>query len=693
MALATSSLVTSREAANAAWRAATTACSSSAPVRRSAAPASSSSRKCSGRRWCLRRWMARISARSRWLGRSTKKSSSKRPRRRSSGGSRLTSLAVATTKTGERFSASQVRKEPKTRLERASASAAAKPFSISSIQSTAGAIDSATWPASRIAASGLVCALAKAEARSRRRSGNCHSLATALAQSDLPQPWTPSSRSPRGAGSPKRRASSPKARRRSVSQRLSSPSPPTSPRPASASWKARAGVRRSARRLSRTISATASASRLPERPPQALRKTRTASPELSPSAPRTAASRSSGDGPAFSASLAKSPRRSAAPGSGSSRRAASRSSSSGSSSTGPTSTTAWRRAPSSGRRSRRRRTPHGSPSARWASSRAKSAGSRCAAIAARPASRLPAPWPPSPRPEARVQRTQAAPPEAAARSSSESALSSSKVSRAIRRQPERTSARSSSAQAALTAALPCAAPSLAVRRHAQHLREGRRALREPAHRRLAQALHALDPRRVPDLVGVAALRDQAADAPADVEHLEDGRAAEEARLAALGAALAPAHLQAVAALDRDLEAERGDLLGIQRPLHGAALADAADQALRDHAAQHAGQQEAVDAELDQARDRPGRVPGVDGREDQVAGQGGLHGHLRRLRVADLADHDHVRVLAQDRAQRVREGKLDRRLHLHLAEARVDEIDRVHARGVVRLGVRKITESW
>ena len=57
------------------------------------------------------------------------------------------------------------------------------------------------------------------------------------------------------------------------------------------------------------------------------------------------------------------------------------------------------------------------------------------------------------------------------------------------------------------------------------------------------------------------------------------------------------------------------------------------------------------------------------REHQVAGERRLDRDLRRLVVADLADHDHVGVLAQDRAQRLREGEVDLGVDLHLADAR------------------------
>ena len=97
-----------------------------------------------------------------------------------------TSFAVATTNTGDFFSAIHVRNEPKVRVALASASVAAKPFSIVSIQSTTGASDSATTIASRIASSGLRVGSPNAAARSARSSGNCHSRATAFAQSDSP---------------------------------------------------------------------------------------------------------------------------------------------------------------------------------------------------------------------------------------------------------------------------------------------------------------------------------------------------------------------------------------------------------------------------------------------------------------------------------------------------------------------------
>ncbi len=51
----------------------------------------------------------------------------------------------------------------------------------------------------------------------------------------------------------------------------------------------------------------------------------------------------------------------------------------------------------------------------------------------------------------------------------------------------------------------------------------------------------------------------------------------------------------------------------------------------------------------------------------MAGEAGLYRNLRGLGVADLADHHHVRVLAQDRAQAGGEGHADTCVDLGLAD--------------------------
>ena len=65
---------------------------------------------------------------------------------------------------------------------------------------------------------------------------------------------------------------------------------------------------------------------------------------------------------------------------------------------------------------------------------------------------------------------------------------------------------------------------------------------------------------------------------------------------------------------------------------------------------------------------PGRVVGVQRAEHQVAGQRRLDGVLGRLQVADFADEDDVRVVAQDAPQRVAERQPDLGVDLDLVDA-------------------------
>ncbi len=74
---------------------------------------------------------------------------------------------------------------------------------------------------------------------------------------------------------------------------------------------------------------------------------------------------------------------------------------------------------------------------------------------------------------------------------------------------------------------------------------------------------------------------------------------------------------------------------------------------------------------------------MQGAEDEVAGQRGLDGGPRGFFVANLAHHNHVRVLPQQRPQGLRERHPDFRLHLKLVDQRQEVFDRVfHGADVV-----------
>ena len=92
--------------------------------------------------------------------------------------------------------------------------------------------------------------------------------------------------------------------------------------------------------------------------------------------------------------------------------------------------------------------------------------------------------------------------------------------------------------------------------------------------------------------------------------------------------------------------------GVRR---AALRAEAAHEALGEHAAQRGGEQERFNAHVNQTGDGAGGIIGVQRGEHEVAGETGLHGNLRGFQVADFANHDDVRVLPQNGAQRAGEG--------------------------------------
>ena len=80
------------------------------------------------------------------------------------------------------------------------------------------------------------------------------------------------------------------------------------------------------------------------------------------------------------------------------------------------------------------------------------------------------------------------------------------------------------------------------------------------------------------------------------------------------------------------------------------------------------------------------------RENEVAGQRGLHRHVGRLAVPNLAHHDHVGILPHQRAQTVGKRQVDAGLHLHLVQACVDHLDRILDRADVHLVGGQLLQS-
>src|SRR6185369_11009003 len=98
--------------------------------------------------------------------------------------------------------------------------------------------------------------------------------------------------------------------------------------------------------------------------------------------------------------------------------------------------------------------------------------------------------------------------------------------------------------------------------------------------------------------------------------------------------------------------------------------------------------------VQEAADQVERVVGVHGGEHQVAGERRLDGDLRRLRIADLAYHDLVGIVAQDRAQAAREGEALLLVHRNLQHPGKLVFDRVLdgddlVLGAIDLGERRV----
>ena len=127
-------------------------------------------------------------------------------------------------------------------------------------------------------------------------------------------------------------------------------------------------------------------------------------------------------------------------------------------------------------------------------------------------------------------------------------------------------------------------------------------------------------------------------------------------------------------VEQFVERRLGHRLGL-----AAGRADPAHQPLGQHREQRVGEVERVHAHVQQPGHCLRRAVGVERGQHQVAGQRGLDRDLSGFLVADLADHDHVRVRAQEGAQRLREGPVDLRIDLHLPQPRLRDFDRILGR--------------
>ena len=115
-------------------------------------------------------------------------------------------------------------------------------------------------------------------------------------------------------------------------------------------------------------------------------------------------------------------------------------------------------------------------------------------------------------------------------------------------------------------------------------------------------------------------------------------------------------------------------------------AQPAGEPLGEDAVERGADEEGLDPHLDETGDGARGVVGVQGREHEVTGEGGLDGDLGGLVVADLTEQHDVGVRPQDRPQRPGERQPGLGIGLHLVDAGQAVLDRVLDRDHVDLGL-------
>ena len=107
---------------------------------------------------------------------------------------------------------------------------------------------------------------------------------------------------------------------------------------------------------------------------------------------------------------------------------------------------------------------------------------------------------------------------------------------------------------------------------------------------------------------------------------------------------------------------------MQMPLALAGRAKLPHQSLGNNAHRCIRNQITLHIHVHQTGHRAGRVIGVQGTQHQMAGNRSLYRNSRRFLVTNLTNHNNIRVLSQNRAQRGGKGQAGFNINLHLIDA-------------------------
>src|SRR6185437_9971521 len=184
--------------------------------------------------------------------------------------------------------------------------------------------------------------------------------------------------------------------------------------------------------------------------------------------------------------------------------------------------------------------------------------------------------------------------------------------------------------------------------------------------RFAEELHSLFLRRALDFRAWPAINDHLADAVREVEQFADGGSSVKSAAGAF---------QAAGSL---IQSNIGPFLrvqaGLQQHLEGklnlffAVGANHAHKALREDAVQSGNKVIWLDAHVDETANHVRNVVGVDSCEYQMARERRLNRDLRRLLIANFADHDFVGVVSQNRPQAASKRQSLLFVHRNLSDA-------------------------
>ena len=113
--------------------------------------------------------------------------------------------------------------------------------------------------------------------------------------------------------------------------------------------------------------------------------------------------------------------------------------------------------------------------------------------------------------------------------------------------------------------------------------------------------------------------------------------------------------------------------------------------MRHQAAQSGRDEEVFRAEVEQARDRASGVVRVQRTEDEMPGERRLDSVPSRVDIADLTHHQNIRILPQQRSERLGETQAERRIDSRLIDAFEHHLDRIFDRGDVDVVGRELSQ--